>query len=337
MINWIFPFFLIFFSGGKTVVPNGPEQPEEGPGGISYEFENVVFHDFASDETGYWLFKPEAATTDSLHVIVFLHGYGAINPMIYGAWIKHLVKRGNIVVFPRYQKNIYRPRPPKFVANAVVGIKKALQNLKEEGYPVHTRLSVDYIGHSYGGTIAANIANRHEELGLAAPKNILLCAPGTGPFKGGLLDDYSNIPSTTNLQIVVSIHDHVVGEKLGRKIFQTAVHTPRRNLVRLMPDEYGNPELASGHNECYGLDAEFDSGLRNVSTRRAMYTSVINAADYYAYWRLFDAMQACEENGTYCDIAWGNTAEQRNMGQWSDGQKLSELEVWLPEDAANLD
>ena len=123
-----------------------------------------------------------------------------------------------------------------------------MQHLKEEGYLVHTRLSVDYIGHSYGGTIAANIANRYEELGLAAPKNILLCAPGTGPFKGGLLDDYSNIPSTTNLQIVVSIHDHVVGETLGRKIFQTAVHTPTRNLVRLIPDDYGNPKLASGHN-----------------------------------------------------------------------------------------
>ena len=32
-----------------------------------------------------------------------------MNPLYYGAWLDHLVKRGNIVVYPRYQATLLTP------------------------------------------------------------------------------------------------------------------------------------------------------------------------------------------------------------------------------------
>ncbi|MEZ4892408.1 MAG: hypothetical protein R2778_05270 [Saprospiraceae bacterium] len=58
----------------------------------------------ATTADGYWLFEPADPKPDSAEVVVFLHGYGAYNPMAYGKWIKHLVAKGNIVIYPRYQK-----------------------------------------------------------------------------------------------------------------------------------------------------------------------------------------------------------------------------------------
>ena len=99
-------FFSLFFSLFSILLCaqiTGPEQPLAGPGGKAYLHQQVHFQDFASEADGYWLFEPIAPKPDSADVIVFLHGYGAIDPSIYGHWIRHLVLQGNIVIYPRYQ------------------------------------------------------------------------------------------------------------------------------------------------------------------------------------------------------------------------------------------
>ena len=45
----------------------------------------------------YWIFEPDSPKPRTAPVIVFLHGWGGMNPLYYGAWLDHLVKRGNIV------------------------------------------------------------------------------------------------------------------------------------------------------------------------------------------------------------------------------------------------
>ena len=37
-------------------------------------------------------------------VVVFFHGWFAVNPGFYGAWIDHLVRNGRIVIFPAVSK-----------------------------------------------------------------------------------------------------------------------------------------------------------------------------------------------------------------------------------------
>ena len=58
----------------------------------------------------YWIYEPDRPKPKTAPVVIFLHGWSGTNPLYYGAWIDHIVKRGNIVVFPRYQSNILTAR-----------------------------------------------------------------------------------------------------------------------------------------------------------------------------------------------------------------------------------
>lgn len=327
----IFPITaLLFCSLTIFSQPAGPSQPEAGPGGQAYLHEEVLFQDFATEADGYWLFEPAAPRPDSAEVVVFLHGFGAIDPMIYGQWIKHLVRQGNIVIYPRYQKNIWSPRSKHFADNAARAIGDALKRLEggEHVRPIASNFSL--VGHSYGGAISANLAARYEEAGIPRPAAVMLCAPGTGPLKGTLLDAYENIPEETRLLAVVHEGDKIVGDKLGVLVFETAVHTPRRNLIRQYEDDHGEPEIYDGHNHAYALDSLFDAGIHNVSYRRALKSAKTDAMDYYGYWKLFDALRSCARSGEDCEYALGDTPEQRYLGEWSDGTAIRELVVIVP-------
>ena len=328
----LIPLLLFYFSLFYANGPSGPAQPADGPGGAAYSHAEVVFSSFAGQADGYWLFEPASPRPDSAPVVVFLHGYGAINPMIYGGWIRHIVQQGNIVIFPRYQQNLFSPGSDEFAANAAKGIRDALAELRQGNHVRPQNSPLIMAGHSYGGAIAANLGVNFVQLGIPQPMGILLCAPGTGPLNGARLESYAAMPADTRLLVLVSVNDHVVGETMGRLIFETAVNTPHRNFIRQHPDEHGEPAISSGHNESYALDSAFDAGIHNMSYHRALGVARNDAVDYYGYWKLLDALMQCVRSNEYCDTAFGNTPAQRSLGEWSDGQPVRELEVILPDD-----
>lgn len=308
-----------------------PPQSTTGFGGTAYAHEKVVSYDFADNPDGYTLFVPAAPVPDTAAVILFVHGYGGINPMIYGKWIKHLVRQGNIVIYPRYQRNLMLPRPPSFTKNVVKAIKNALTELEKEQYPVATTDHFAIIGHSYGGVIAGKLAVNQQKYDIPPIKAILMCAPGSGPFKGGRLKSYEKMPSDLKLLVVASSGDHVVGDEFAQLVFHTATNTPDRNYLVLYPDAHGTPAISAEHNECYSLDMEFDTGLRNFTAERALRISTFDPVDYNGYWKWFDALLTCTRKQQYCEYAFGNTRQQASLGAWSDGQEIRLLEVILPE------
>src|SRR5690606_17809621 len=129
----------------------------------------------------YWILTPAGRTeavpippgVTQVPVVVFLHGWGGMNPVHYGAWIEHLVRRGHTVVYPRYQDSL-RVRPAAMVEYAVAAVRYAFRRL---GGP--TRWAA--IGHSLGGTIAANLAARSAAAGLRPPALVLAVEPGIEP------------------------------------------------------------------------------------------------------------------------------------------------------------
>ncbi|MEL6867119.1 MAG: hypothetical protein AAFP19_22030 [Bacteroidota bacterium] len=331
MFNAIFAQIILMltcFSPANDIAP--PAQPTQGPGGADYQHESVRQSDFAEEEDGYWLYEPAEPRPEKAPVIVFTHGYGAYNPMIYGGWIKHLVRKGNIVIFPRYQKNLWVPAPDFFVGNAAKGIRDALIQLDTGDHVKPVLEGLSLVGHSYGGVISANLAVNFDTLGIPKPVSVFLCSPGSGPFSGGVLDSYEAMPSDMQLLMMVSENDHVVGDRLANHIFKTATQVEKRNLIRQYEDTHGKPKIQAGHNESYYLDKELDSGLRNMSARRALKVASKDAVDYYAYWKLYDALLDCSRNSQSCHIAFGNSLQQRFMGYWSDGTAVRELEVETP-------
>jgi len=301
--------------------------PLSGPGSPTYQHDSVIVHDYAKKQDGYWLFEPAQPRPATANVVVFIHGYGAYNPMIYGQWIRHIVRQGNVVIYPRYQKTIRRPLPKKFSKNVVTAIHDALDTLQSDQHinPLLDNFSI--VGHSYGGTITADITVHWQEHEIPKPKSIFLCAPGTGPFKAGKLDTYANLPEDLKLLVLVNEKDYVVGDELGRKIFETATNTPQRNLL-IQHTDHEN-DISAGHNETYCVDKAFDSGVRNYTAKRALRITETNAVDYYGYWKLYDALRACSGNGKYCEFAFGNTPQQRSLGL-INGVMIRELEVALP-------
>ena len=307
------------------------QQPAIGPGSATYQHDSIVIYDYAKKQDGYWLFEPALPRPETAPVIVFIHGYGGYNPMIYGQWIRHLVRQGNIVIYPRYQKNMTMPSPKRFSKNVVTAIHDALAVMKT---PIHITPIVEdlcMVGHSYGGIIGADITVHWRGYELPKPKGLFLCAPGTGPLKAGRLDTYSNMPEDLKLLIMINDKDYVVGDEMGLKIFETAVNTPNRNLLRQSADPMNG--ISAGHNETYCIDETFDSGVRNYTAKKALRITKTNAVDYYGYWKLFDALLACSRAGQHCEFAFGDTPQQVNLGVL-DGEQLKKLEAMLPDDSA---
>ncbi len=321
-------------------VPTPQAQPIKGPGGQEYLHDSLLMFDQAELPDGFWMYVPAQPIPQEAPVVVFFHGYGGYNPMIYGAWIRHLVRKGNIVIFPRYQRNLISPKPDRFPENAAKGIRDAFELLTtQEGLPQPKLEHVSYFAHSYGGVIAAHLSVRAKAFDLPEPEAALLCAPGSGPFNGAVLDDYSGFPAHTKLLIITGERDRVVGEKFAWKLFREAARTPWRNLLRQYKDKYGKPEIEAGHNQSYALDMSFDTGKRNPTARKALRISRTDAVDFYGHWKLGDALLACSRNGQWCDIAFGGTEAQRHLGVWSDGTPIRPLDVFLPskQDEATVD
>lgn len=322
---------LFWLPGHAQPAPQCPPQPDEGPGGADYICEDVRFQDHAEKPYGYWLFEPAGADRpDSAQVVVFLHGYGAYNPMIYGAWIRHLVRRGNIVIYPRYQRNLVFPRPPRFGDHSARAIRDALELLRSEDHvqPIVDPLVI--VGHSYGGVIAADLGVNFADYEIPQPKGLLLCAPGTGPLKGGRLKSYEQMPTDTKLVIMASEGDHIVGDEFARLVFETATNSPDRNLIYQYRDSLG---IGAGHSQCYALDLAFDTGRRNPTARRALARARVDPLDYNGYWKILDALISCLQSGENCDYALGNTDAQRSLGEWSHGTAIRPLEVFIPDTA----
>ena len=323
----------LIFKGLFAAAQNTPYagQPAAGPGGADYRHRSVAFFDAATRADGYWLFEPADPKPDSAEVVVFMHGYGAYNPMAYGKWIKHLVAKGNIVIYPRYQKNLLMPRPEAFPANAAKGIRDALAQLHTGDHVRPRTGEVAYFGHSYGGVITANLAIHWEKYQIPEPAALLLCEPGSGPLKGARLDNYGGLSPDLNLLVIVGEDDYVVGHEFGQLVFKTAVNTPNRNLILQRHDTDGHRWLLATHSEPYCYDLDFDTGVRNYTAKRVFQTSRLNEVDFNCYWKLGDALIGFARQGLYGDVAFGNTPQQRFLGKWANGKSMRPLDVFLPE------
>jgi len=64
-------------------------------------------------------------------VIVFLHAWGAVNPQAYGGFIEYLVRRGYLVIWPRYQE-VGKTRPADATTTASSLLKAAFETLASE-------------------------------------------------------------------------------------------------------------------------------------------------------------------------------------------------------------
>ncbi len=294
-------------------VASPPTQPTSGPGGSNYQWGGVTVthHDiWWNDDFDYWIYRPAswqgggtAPTTAPL--FVFNHGWMGNHPSLYNNSLTHLARKGNIVVFPKYQ-NLWTP-PQYFTSNAIWSTKDAI-NWLNVWSPIkpQTSLGMSVAGHSAGGAVSVNMANQWQAQGLPQPRSILGVEPWDGSGGQHIDASLSGIPNTTVIDCIVTDEDNAVGRTGCDTIWDRSGHIPgtKRNYIWMFSDRYGEPDLVANH-----------------------YTGNDGALAFYGVWKLADASRDCGMFGTNCAYALGNTSQQRFMGLWSDGVPVRELQV----------
>jgi acetyl esterase/lipase len=293
-------------------------QAGEAPG-YSHPHKAIKRQEFGSGARSYWLFEPAQPTPRSAPVLVFLHGWYAYNPAAYGAWIEHLVKTGQTVIFPRYQADGFTP-PEEFLDNALAAVDDALNVL--ETSPVHVRPErgkFALIGHSAGGNLAAQLAAVAQEKGLPVPRAVVAAMPGeVVPSREPRL---ARIPATTLLLVVAASDDRIAGDLRAREIFTEATAIPRSRkkfvLYRtdlhggLLADHFAPTAAARGLNDGEG----YLLGLQFVRGR-------VDAFDHAGFWRMADITLLAGFQGRTLDEATDHGKLFRHLGYWSDGRAV---------------
>jgi len=307
-----------------------PTQPKAGHGGSNYMYKNIKSYSSGDTEKDYWLFHPSDSTILEAPVVLFLHGYSAYNPMVYGKWIKHLALKGNIVIFPRYQKGMFGTSPKEFVSNTKIALDNALAYLDKEEAVKYNGKPISIVGHSFGGAITANMLTKWDSLNLPEVKSAFLVSPGTGPMKKFVLDTYADILSDVEVAIIISEEDYVVGDGFGVHVFNTATNTKNRILFKQYKDSHGSPEISAGHLESYSPDAELDSGEHGYSYKRAK-TAKTDAVDFFGYWKIFDALSNDRIEMQKDTSIFEATTDISFMGLWSDNTPVKPLKIYRPQ------
>jgi acetyl esterase/lipase len=330
--------------------PKPPAQPATGPGGADYKHKQVVANMFGTGPTRYWIFEPADPKPESAPLVIFNHGWGAMEPKVYGAWIDHMVNRGNIVVYPVYQDSLRTPTYV-FTPNAAAGIRSAIEKLQTE--PGHVKPQLDkvaVVGHSMGGVITANLGAQWQQLGVPQPKALMCVEPGktwTDSERTAVkLADMSLIGKDTLLLAVAGDRDRLVKDVDAKRIFKesTSILPQNKNHVVMVSDDYGSPTLTASHfapcapNPKY-TDPSIGGPIRQWLRERRQEAGddspdftvdgarFIDALDFYGTWKLFDGLCDAAFYGTNREYALGNTPQQRFMGKWSDGTPVKELQV----------
>ena len=331
----IFFFFLTACCGPRGIKRTSPHQPLSGPGSADYRHTAVTKNSYGRGDDQYWIFEPASPTPKSAPLIVFNHGWIAMNPGNYGAWIDHLVRRGNIVVYPRYQSSRRTP-PDKMTHNAINAVKNAITHLQSETHVTPQLDKFAIVGHSLGGGITANMAALATTVGLPEPKAITLAEPGEGGNIGAhiLHPDLSTISPNVLLQVVIGSEDTIAGSDIGKRIIKQTPQIPPSNkeFITIFSDYHGDPPLVADHYAPVAPDNRYNMGRRKFLSliRRSVHRILgaeVDALDYFGFWKLFDGVTDAAFYGKNREYALGNTPKQRFMGTWSDGTPVKELRI----------
>jgi pimeloyl-ACP methyl ester carboxylesterase len=304
--------------GGSTAPGRGQTEPDTAHHAIKR-------YEIGQGPKSYWIFEPDQPKPEGrAPVVVFLHGWFAVNPGFYGAWINHLVRDGRIVIFPRYQNDV-GTLPQDFLANALEAIHDALGVLHDGvGHVRPDPARFALIGHSAGGNLAAQIAaaaaDPHADLPL--PQGLITVMPGEIiPMREPSL---SRIPATTLLMVVVGEEDLVVGDLRGRQIFAeaTAIPRSRKRFILFRSDRHGFPPLIAEHTAPTGVHPRLDNG-EGIFRALQLSFGEVNAFDRAGFWRMTDLTLDAAFNGKTLDDVTRDEERFRHLGFWSDGRKVT--------------
>ena len=350
---------------GPAIAANPPPQPKAGvPGGADNPDAEVVKRSVGRASAVTYVFHMSKEPERPRPVVVFLHGWGAVNPSTYGGWIDHLARRGYLVLYPAFQ-TVGRTRPVDATKNATALVKDALAALANDptAKPDLSRLA--YLGHSAGGGVAANLAADPAASGLPVPKLVFITMVGgiasDEKSRGIQLADLSKIDPSTSIIAMIGDREFQASDRASRRILREASEVPvnRKLFMRAGSDDHGFPTLSATLAAPGAPLAAYDSAQIKVEPdppvdRKAprapqpkwsadmvlsgeqqvllgqLGRNPIDTIDYLAFWKTFDMAADATFNGSGDLVALRNDPAFLDMQRWSDTWPIRRLHAETP-------
>lgn len=342
-----------------------PPQPSEGAGGFGDRKATIVKRLLGRGTATTFAFHAAGTAPEAGRpVVVFLHGWGVVNPQSYGGWIDHLTRQGWLVLYPRFQE-VNRTRPADAPGLADGLVKAALADLASDADAKPDLGRVAFIGHLAGAPLAMDMAADAKQHGLPVPKLVFMVAPGgiaSGPKSRGIaLTELSGIDPSTLLIAMVGDKDTRAADLAAKRLLREASAVPleRKLFIRALSDDHGFPALTATLAAPAGTDTAYDGGAikpgpepkdaakdapkpppfrwsANMALTGEQQTLVsqiniarVDALDYLGFWKTFDIAAAAAFAGSDAN-AMKNNPRLADMERWSDGWPVKRLSVETP-------
>jgi acetyl esterase/lipase len=279
------------------------------PGDENYPHQAVGHHAIGKDDNRVWILFPDSLRPESANIVLFMHGWRALDPSYYGGWVDHIAKRGNIVLYPLFEKSRSDP-PENSLRNAIESTKQALQYLADAGPVQPDPSNFSVVGHSLGGGLAAQMAGLGVSSGLPQPRAVMLVMPGWLASRNYPTDNLTLIPPSTYLLIVEGDRDQFQGTRHGQTIFNATRQIPpdHKAFVRLLStkgliaDHYAplSPDPA------YHLEEESSGEKLRKEIAKLLIGArpgETDALDRQGLWPMFDELINVAATGGSIDVA----------------------------------
>ncbi len=224
-----------------------------------------------------------AGITSPVPTIFYSHAFGGNDPNNISGFLNFVAKKGYAVVFVPYQTTGVTVQDR--YSNLLNGFIKAAQD-----YPnIIDTTKVGFVGHSFGG--AATFANAYHCF-------TTLNWGQSGRFLFAMAQWYAynisqaalqSFPTDVKLLTIVYEDDTTNDQRMANDIFNTInIPASEKDYLRVKSDTINGYVYTANHTVPNNSD--------------------FNALDYYAYYRLFDAMCDYVFNGSVAgkDVALGN-------------------------------
>lgn len=202
-----------------AAVPVPAQAPRPDAAATSRALREAERIDVGSGAQGATVFRPRNVPAGTGRVVIFLHGWVAIDPESYGAWIGHLVRGGATVIYPTYQTKPARDTITPLI-NVLAGVRAALAHVSV----APGRLVV--AGHSVGGALAADYAAVAAGQQLPVPSAVFSVYPGRR-LRHLTTEvpevDLAAIAPGTRVLALAGERDGAVGSSTARRIVEGAV------------------------------------------------------------------------------------------------------------------
>ena len=257
------------------------------------------------------IYHPQEITTP-VPTIFYSHAYGGNDPDNILGVLEFIAKKGYAVVFVPYQTLATVTVTDRY-ANLIAGFRKAAQDYDD----IIDTSKVGFLGHSFGGAASFGISHELFTVDGWGTNGRFIYALAQWYAYNLEPEDLTSFPPNTKVLVEIFGDDVTNDHRMAADIFNHITVAAAEKDFLLVPSSTVN-----------GYTYEAVHNLPNIS-------AAFDALDYYAYYRLLDALIDYSFNanaaGKNVALGHGSTEQIIMPGAMADLQHIDAPNITLPQ------